>query len=115
MPFIAPAVGIGVFSLLQKPRARFFMTGFLLYAFLFQVAALWAQFALFTGCATKGADTRYAFPSSAFCLDQTALLIDRIAVLGWPVLAVAGFGGASICALVLLFKEGAIRGKMRQN
>jgi hypothetical protein len=102
MPFVAPALGASICSLLQKPCVRPFVIGLVLYAYLFQIVALWAQFSLFTGCAIKGPDAYYAFPSHAFCLDRTSLLIDRLAVLGWPVLAAVGFGGGAICALILV-------------
>jgi hypothetical protein len=98
MPFIAPAVGVGVCPLLQKSCTRIVVGGLLMYAFLFQVVALWAQFALFTGCATKGEDTYYVFPTHAYCLDRVSLLTNRLDVLGWPVLAVIGFGGVLVCA-----------------
>lgn len=102
MPWIAPALGIGAISILQHRRSRLFLIGFLFYAVLFQMIALWAQLALFTGCATKGDDKYYAFSGHAFCLDQTSLLMDRVAVLGYPSLAAIGFGGGLICTLWLL-------------
>jgi hypothetical protein len=102
MPFTAPAIGIGVCSLLQKARARPFVIGLLLYALLFQIVAIWAQLALFMGCATKGDDMNYAFPSHAFCLDRVPVLVDRLDVLGYPELAAIGFGGGLICALLLI-------------
>jgi hypothetical protein len=101
MPFTAPALGMGLCSLLQKPRLRPYVIGLLIYAVLFQIMAVWAQFALFTGCATKGNDTHYAFPDHAFCLDQFPVLVNRLSVLGFPVLAAIGFGGGIFCALVL--------------
>jgi len=102
MPWIAPALGIGAISILRHRRARLFLIGFLFYAVLFQIIVLWAQLALFTGCATKGDDKYYVFSSQTFCLDQTYLLMDRLAVLGYPNLAVIGFGSGFICMLWLL-------------
>ena len=102
MPWVAPALGIGLYSLLQNPRTKPFLIGLLLYAALFQLTALWSQFALFTGCATKSDDKHYAFSGHAFCLDQAPALIDRLAVLGWPSLAIVGFGGGLICVVLLI-------------
>jgi len=101
MPWIAPALGVGIYSLLQNPRTKPFVVGLVFYAALFQIIALWSQIALFTGCATKGDDKSYVFSGHAFCLDQAPVLINRLSVLGWPVLAAVGFGGGLICALSL--------------
>ena len=101
MPLIAPAIGMGAYSLLQNHCTRLAVIGILLYAVCFQIIALWSQFALFTGCATKTDAARYAFPSDAFCLDQAPTLIDRLSVLGYPVVAAVGFGGGLACALLL--------------
>jgi hypothetical protein len=89
---------------LKTPRAKPFVIGLLLYAVVFQTMALWSQFALFTGCATKGDDKYYAFSGHAFCLDQIPLLTDRLSVIGWPVLATIGFGSGVLCALWLLMR-----------
>jgi Dolichyl-phosphate-mannose-protein mannosyltransferase len=102
MPWVAPVLGIGVCLLLRNRRTKSFLLGLLSYAVLFQIMALWAQFALFTGCATKSDDKYYVFSGHYFCLDQTPLLMDRLAVLGWPVLAAVGFGGGLFCALLLI-------------
>lgn len=103
MPWVAPALGIGLYSLLQNPGTRPLLIGLLLYAGLFQLIALWSQFALFTGCAAKGDDKYYAFSSDAYCLEQIPVLMDRLSVLGWPALAGVGFGGGLICILVLMW------------
>ncbi len=102
MPWVAPALGIGLHALLRKPRTKPFLIGLLLYAVLFQLMAIWSQFALFTGCASKGDSKYYVFAGHAFCLDQASELIKRLSVLGWPVLAAVGLGGALICAMLLI-------------
>jgi hypothetical protein len=104
MPWVAPAIAMGVHAIWQHRSARPALVGSLLYAVLFQAAALWAQFSLFTGCAIKDDDKYYAFSGHYFCLDQADLLTARLAVLGWPMLAVAGFGAGLLCALWLMFK-----------
>lgn len=97
MPWIGPAIGLGISSILQRDRGRKFFTVLIFYAILFQAMVLWAQLALFAGCATKGDNKLYVFSGRFFCIDQTSLVMDRIAVLGYPVLAVsaitAGFVG----------------------
>lgn len=102
MPWVAPALGMGISSILQHRQARQLLLVLLLYAVLYQIMVFWAQLALFTGCATKGDDKYYAFSGHFFCLDQTSLLMDRVAVLGYPGLAVIGFTGGLICFLWLL-------------
>lgn len=109
MPWIAPALGIGASAILRNHSAKPFLIGLLLYAALFQVIALWAQFALFTGCAAKGADKHYLFSGKAFCLDQIPLMLDHIAVLGWPGLAAVGFGGGMAGAFWLLRQRWKLR------
>ena len=114
-PCVAPAVGVGVTAIMKKPRARRVMIAALIYAFLFQLAAVWSQFSLFTGCATKPDDEYYAFPSSSFCLDQAATLVDRMGVIGWPTLAAVGFGGGVLCtAALVLYKTGGFEGAKRR-
>jgi len=102
MPWVAPVLGIGLVSLLQNRRNKPFVIGLLVYAALFQLIALWAQLSLFTGCATKSNDKYYAFSDHALCLDQAPMLMERLSVLGWPILATIGFGGGLVCALLLI-------------
>ncbi len=72
--------------------------GLVCYAALFQAMAVWAQIALFTGCAVKDDDKYYSFPGRMFCLDQASTLFDRLTIVGWPVLACVGFAGGVLCA-----------------
>jgi hypothetical protein len=102
MPWAAPALGIGVASIVGHLRGRRLLAALLTYAIAFHAFALWAQLSLFTGCATKSVDKHYAFSGGAFCFDQTSLIVDRLAVLGYPVLATAGFGVGVICLVWLL-------------
>ncbi len=115
MPFIAPAAGIGVAAIIKKPHARLLMIAALVFAFLFQAAAAWAQFSLFTGCATKPDDEYYAFSTPAFCLDQATTLVDRMGVIGWPVLAAVGFGGGVLCALALALQTTGVWGGVKRR
>jgi hypothetical protein len=98
LPWVAPAFGIGVAWTIRGARHAAVMRALLVYAVVFHVIALWCQFALFTGCAWKGADKSYAFPGHSYCLDQVPLLVTRLGVIGWPWLALAGFTAGIICA-----------------
>jgi hypothetical protein len=98
MPWTAPALGLGIAALTDRAWTRWLLAGLLGYAVLFQAMAVWSQFALFTGCAIKDADKYYSFSGHLFCLDQTPTLFGRLAVIGWPVLAIIGFGGGLFCA-----------------
>jgi hypothetical protein len=111
MPWIAPVLGIGIGSLLEIRHVRPFVVGLLLYAVLFQIAALWAQVALFASCAVKTDDSFYAFTGRYLCLDQFPTVVERLSVLGWPVLAVVGFGGGFICILLLIWRWPAASAK----
>jgi hypothetical protein len=101
MPLAAVALGAGAHRLLRRGRARALLIGLLSYAAFFQLIAFWAQFALFTGCATKGDDKLYVFSGRALCIGDAPLLIDRMDVIGWPGLIAVGWGGALICVLWL--------------
>jgi len=101
MPWAAPALGIGIAKIRQH-RARGVFTGLLIYAGLFQLAMIWAQFALFTGCAVKGEDKIYGFTARGFCLPEAPMLMHRLAITGWPSLAALGFIGAILCGAFLL-------------
>jgi Dolichyl-phosphate-mannose-protein mannosyltransferase len=103
MPWTAPALGLGFCSIWQHRRARYALLGLCSYAVLFQAGVLWAQFALFTGFATKGDDKHYAFSDHSFCFMQIPQMIDRLRILGWPSLMVLGFAGGAVCGVWLLF------------
>ena len=102
MPWVAPAIGVSACSIWRQQRLRVVFIGLLVYAFLFQVMAVWSQFALFTGCAVKGDNKYFVYSGHAFCLDETPVLINRLAVLGWPVVAAIAFCGGLACAAFLV-------------
>jgi hypothetical protein len=110
MPWTAPALGSGVMALGKRAWTRLLLTSLLCYGVLFQAMAVWAQVALFTGCAVKGSDKYYSFSGSAFCLDQAETIYDRLAIIGWPNLALVGFSGGLVCAgcLVLRLQRRAV-------
>ncbi len=104
MPWIAPILGVGFCTIYNKKRIKPLLIGLLFYAAVFQIIALWSQFALFTGCATKSDQKLYNFTGDYVCLDQFSFLIDRVSVLGWPALAVVSFGGGFIFTVLLVIK-----------
>jgi len=112
MPWIAPALGLGIVVLVRRAWSRLLLAILLCYAVLFQVMALWAQAALFAGCAIKGGDKYYSFSGHAFCLDQAATIYNRLAIVGSPALALLGFSGGAICAgyLALRLLRGTVPG-----
>ncbi len=67
----------------------------LAYNMIFMAYVLWGQIAVYAGCAGKGVDLTHIYPNSYLCLDQAALILDRLSVMGWPqlslVCAVMGF------------------------
>lgn len=100
MPWVAPALGVGLHGIFKNNKKLIVLKGLLGFAVLFQIIVVWAQFALFTGCASKGNDKYYAFAGHAFCLDQSPVLIERLGVIGWPALAGFCFG----CGLLLCLR-----------
>jgi len=101
MPWVAVALGIGVSAILQRRFTRGLFIVLTGYAVLFQATAVWSEVALFSGCATKGADKLFDFSTPMYCLDRFPLVIDRLGILAWPGLAVSAFSGAVACALWL--------------
>ena len=93
MPWMAPALGMGIVNIFQHDKLRLLMAVLFLYAVLYHLMALWSQFALFTGCASKGIDKYYVFSGHFFCLDQISLLFNRAFVIGYPILAAVGLPG----------------------
>jgi hypothetical protein len=91
MPWVAPAIGMGIVGVFQCGKARLLLMILLLYAVLYHIMALWSQFALFTGCASKGPDKYYIFSGNFLCLDQVSVLMNRASVLGYPFLAIFSF------------------------
>ncbi|MDO8263096.1 MAG: hypothetical protein Q7T21_07705 [Gallionella sp.] len=104
LPFLAPAIGVGLHALLGRSRSGPVVFGFALYAAVFIVVASWFQLALFSGCAVKGDDKHYLFQSKYLCLDNVAMVVDGISLFGYPVLAGLGFC-CWVVASILLFVE----------
>jgi hypothetical protein len=104
MPFLAPAIGVGLYSLFRTSKSRRVFLGFVSYAAIFHCIAIWFQLTLFSGCAVKGDDKHYLFQSNYLCLDNAAMVVDGISLFGYPVLAGLGFC-CWVVASILLFVE----------
>ena len=99
MPWVAIALGSGITGILQRPVARRLFLCLAGYAAAFHLMALWAEASLFSGCAIKGDDKLFQFPSSAYCVDQTSLVFDRLRLIAWPGIALFGFSAALGCGI----------------
>ncbi len=97
LPWVAPALGSGLVALRSVRWLRPVLVGLLVHAGVFAVAAVWFQAALFAGCATKGDDKAYAFPTGDFCLQDLSGVREHLAVIGWPAVTMACFAGALFC------------------
>lgn len=109
MPWVAPALGLGAYAVFNREWQRQLFTALVFFAVLFQAMAIWAQIALFTGCAAKGDDKSYVFSGHSFCVDQYATVFDRLSIIGWPWLAAIGFGGGLLCIVWLALQFGQRR------
>ncbi len=109
LPFAAPCIGIGITTLLRHTWGNIIIKILLALAGLFQLAAIWSQVALFSGCATKGTDKYYVFSNDSFCLDKTGRIFNNLSVLAWPHLALVGFGGGLICLCIVIYRMGTLR------
>ncbi|HEV3059161.1 MAG TPA: hypothetical protein VGY48_12995 [Vicinamibacterales bacterium] len=99
MPWVAIAMGGGIWAILRRPVARTMFFCLAAYAAAFHLMAIWSEAALFSGCATKGDDKLFQFPSAAYCFDQASLVFDQLGVLAWPRIALCGFVGAIACGV----------------
>jgi hypothetical protein len=104
IPFFAPAIGIGVYSLFRTSKSRCVFLGFVSYAAIFHCIAIWFQLALFSGCAVKGDDKHYLFQSKYLCLDNASMVVEGVGLFGYPVLAGLGLF-CWVVASIWLFVE----------
>ncbi len=103
-PFLAPAIGVGVYSLFHNSKSKRIFFGFAAYAAIFHCIAIWLQLTLFSGCSVKGDDKHYLFQSNYLCLDNAAMVVEGISLFGYPFLAGLGFC-CWVVASILLFVE----------
>ncbi len=102
LPFLAPAIGVGVEFLLRKSKSKFLFLGLLTYSLIFYLTAIWSQLALFSGCAIKGDDKQYEFQSGLLCFDHLPQMIIHLDLLGYPLAGLIGFVGWVVCSVLLV-------------
>jgi hypothetical protein len=76
------------------------VTGLLFYGVLFLLVVLYAEAALFAGCAVKGDDKYYAFAGRVACLDRIPDIWHYVGVYGWPGWGAIGIGAGACCFVV---------------
>ena len=94
MPWVAIAMGRGIWAILQRPVARYVFFLATIFAVAFHLVAIWSQAALFSGCAVKGDDKLFHFSTSAYCLDRAPLVFERLGIVAWPAVALCAFAAA---------------------
>lgn len=101
-PFLAPAVGISIQSILKSQFKKIIFFILLGYSFIFQLMAIWFHMALFSGCALKANDKSFLFLENNLCLDSLQIVIKNLQVLASPYFAVlALFLGFSLIFVAL--------------
>lgn len=96
-PLLAVGMGVGVVRAERSGRERIVLYVLVFYSGFFLLAVLWAQMALFAGCAVKDDHKYYQFTGHLFCLDRIGTVVDHLSVLGWPTVGLASFGIGFLC------------------
>jgi hypothetical protein len=107
-PWIAPGLGLGIYSLSQNALwARFVKIG-LLYCFFYQITAIWFSLTLYSGCSIKGVSKYFYFSDQYLCFNHIDQIYKNIAILSFPALASASF----ILGFSLLIYSGRVFKKL---
>jgi hypothetical protein len=99
-PPLAVAIGYGMARASRNRGQRIILRLSLCFTVFFLLAVLWAQMALFSGCAAKDHQKYYEFTGHAFCLNQVDTVAAHLSVLGWPVIGLTCFGIGFLCLTV---------------
>lgn len=92
MPWVAPALGVGIHRFLTKGSiARVLTIGLLAVTFVYQLISTWSLVSLFSGCAIKSPTKLFYFQSDWFCLSDLSEMIDRLTVITSPLLFLLTF------------------------
>lgn len=91
MPWIAPAIGLGVVGILTHRIKKFAFFSLIFTALIFHIYAIWSYMTLFAGCSTKGDDKYFVFSSNFMCFNAIPQIIDRLNVLAYPYLGMISF------------------------
>nr|WP_319493600.1 hypothetical protein [uncultured Desulfobacter sp.] len=107
MPWVAPALGIGVKELARYRLTQLWLKTMSVYAFFFVAIAMWAQFAMFMGCAVKAPSKVYLFTEPWWCVQDIPVLFENLAVTGFPYILIAAYIGGlgSLVAMVLIWRR----------
>lgn len=109
MPWTAPALGLALRAAWGRESLRPLVAAGLGYAALFHVVVAWSYPALYAGCVADHQGNRFAFIEAMSCLGSASTIVERLSVLAWPNLAIAGFalGAAASAALAVAVARGA--------
>ena len=94
MPWVAIAMGRGIWAIFQRRLARtiFFAATFFALAFHPSPCGLKPRYSAVVPL--KGDDKLFNFSTRAYCLDQTSLVFGRLGIVAWPGVAVCAFAAA---------------------
>ena len=102
LPWIAPAFGLGLWSLAKCRHAKLLFIAGSAYLLLFQLWGIWGFSALYSGCAIKGDDKYIHFPNAYLCLDQWSFITDRLSAIANPSLGIVCFSAGLVVYLTVL-------------
>lgn len=92
MPWVAPALGVGVHRLFLKGRiARVLTISLLVVTFVYQLISTWSLVSLYSACAIKSPTKHFYFQSDWFCLSDLSGMFDRLTVIASPLLFLMTF------------------------
>ncbi|MEJ2591115.1 MAG: glycosyltransferase family 39 protein [Candidatus Thiodiazotropha sp.] len=92
LPWVAPALGIGLQRLFLKGRVTRLLTiGLLVITFVYQLISTWSLISLYSACAIKSPTKQVLFQGDWYCLSDLPQMIDRLSVIASPQLFVAAF------------------------
>ncbi len=97
LPFAGLIYAAGLQTLRRYRVLHGLCTALIIYGGLFALANMWANIALFTGCAVPDADWDYQFLGLNFCFDNVGLIFDRLSVIAWPQLSLTALLAAIVC------------------
>ncbi|MFE1570762.1 hypothetical protein ACFIQG_02960 [Comamonas odontotermitis] len=101
LPWIASTIGAGTLVLFSHKLLRRIMVGLMGYAIFFVIAAMWSQFSMFMGCASKAPTKMYEFHGSYFCVADFLNMYSHLKVIGSPAMAGFGLAGFFCCMLLM--------------
>ena len=88
MPLLASAVGLASFKFIHSALNKVIFFALLIYSFLFQLMAIWAHIALFSGFATKDLNKHFLFAGKFFCFGDFSHLLNNLRFLSFPYLGI---------------------------